>query len=88
MKNIVLPLQSAFVPDRLINDNSIVAKEIFLYMKKKRGSGGLMAIKFGMEKAYDQVEWPFLIKCSSALASLLCGVTRSFNVCPWSLFQS
>lgn len=28
-------------------------------MKKKRGRKGFMALKIDLEKAYDQISWPF-----------------------------
>lgn len=59
--DLISPNQSAFVPGRLIFDNTMVAYETIHTMRKKATGGkGLMAIKLDMAKAYDRVEWPFL----------------------------
>lgn len=62
LSKLISPYQLAFVPRRLIQDDYIVAAEIFSGMNHKRGSGGWMAIKADMKKACDIVEWAFIIK--------------------------
>ncbi|XP_057249417.1 uncharacterized protein LOC130590851 [Beta vulgaris subsp. vulgaris] len=60
---IVTENQSAFVPGRMISDNSLIALEIFHTMKRRNNSRkGLIAMKLDMSKAYDRVEWGFLRK--------------------------
>ncbi|XP_074297338.1 uncharacterized protein LOC141628049 [Silene latifolia] len=60
LNDIVSENQSAFTPGRAISDNVLVAFEIFHYMKNSKSTGGYMAIKLDMAKAYDRVEWCFL----------------------------
>ncbi|XP_043714817.1 uncharacterized protein LOC122663178 [Telopea speciosissima] len=53
--------QSAFIPNRLISDNVMVAHEMFHYIKKqKRGKQNFLALKHDMRKAYDRLEWNFV----------------------------
>lgn len=61
--NVISDSQSAFVPNRLIIDNTTVVFEILHRMGNKRtGKKGQMAIKLDISKAYNRVEWVFLQK--------------------------
>lgn len=68
LPDIISPSQSAFIPGRLISDNTLVAYETLHYMRnKRRGNVGYAAVKLDISKAYDRVEWNFLSDMMSKL---------------------
>lgn len=61
MAALVSPFQSAFVPGRLISDNSLLAMEVgHFFHNKKSGREGFIALKLDLSKAYNCVKWGFL----------------------------
>ena len=63
LNSIVSKAQSAFIADRLITDNILIAFESLHYMKtSSSGKEGFMTLKLDISKAYDKVEWSFLEK--------------------------
>ncbi|XP_028098674.1 uncharacterized protein LOC114298320 [Camellia sinensis] len=58
---VVSPHQSAFVPGRMIQDNILIAHEVFHHLKlKRRGVDCAIAVKLDFNKAYNRVQWDFL----------------------------
>lgn len=65
MKNLLSPLiaesQCAFVPNRLITDNILIAAEAGHCLRRKvSGKQGWVGLKLDMAKAYDRMEWRFI----------------------------
>jgi hypothetical protein len=72
---------------------------MFHTLKSKRGRGGLMAVHLDMEKAFDKMEWHFLLSILQKLGFhprwihwiRLCISTSSFSVLlngsPFGLFS-
>lgn len=54
--DIISPLQSAFVPGRLISDNTLVATEVAHFLhSSRRGGDGSFSLKLDISKAYDRI---------------------------------
>lgn len=61
LPSMISPTQSAFVPNRLITDNVLLAFELNHYINSKpKGKEDFMTLKLDVSKAYDRVEWSFL----------------------------
>lgn len=61
LPNIINEFQSAFLYGRLITDNSLIAFEMFHYIRKPRKkNNGHVGIKLDIAKAYDSLEWDFI----------------------------
>ncbi|KAL0329038.1 UNVERIFIED_CONTAM: hypothetical protein Sradi_4890500 [Sesamum radiatum] len=68
LKYIVSESQSAFIPGRLITDNVLITYELNHYLAHKTwGSVGHAALKLDLSKAYDYVEWSFLVRVLAKL---------------------
>jgi len=63
LQRIIHPTQSVFIPHRTIHDNILIAHEIMTKFKHFKGKKGYVALKLDMEKAYDRIEWDFLLTC-------------------------
>ncbi|KAL0454901.1 UNVERIFIED_CONTAM: hypothetical protein Slati_0829300, partial [Sesamum latifolium] len=58
--DLISPSQSGFVPGRLNGDNFLIAQEIIHHLDLRYSKSNLV-IKLDISKAYDRVNWNFLI---------------------------
>ena len=87
LPNFIAGNQSAFVKDRLLIENVLLATELVKDYHKDSVSS-LCAIKIDISKAFDSVQWSFLSMVFSALNFpptfiqwvMLCVTTASFSV--------
>ena len=60
LPKLISPWQAGFVPGRSISDNILPAQELALDLDRQLNHPNLI-LKLDMEKAYDRLEWSFLI---------------------------
>ncbi|KAG7540795.1 Endonuclease/exonuclease/phosphatase superfamily [Arabidopsis thaliana x Arabidopsis arenosa] len=83
----ILPNQSAFIKDRLMMENQLLASELVKDYHKESISRRC-ALKIDISKAFDSVQWPFLLSILKAMnlpesfihLIELCIGTASFSV--------
>jgi len=89
LPHIVHDNQSAFLPGRLITDNSLIVFETLNYINKPRKKNfGHVGIKLDIAKAYDSLEWHFILNTLTAMGFphtliktiMLCISTVSFSI--------
>ena len=62
LPRIISESYSAFIKGRQITNNVFIAYELIHKLKNKRtGRKGFMAMKLDMSKAYDRIEWQFVL---------------------------
>ncbi|GJY29498.1 RNA-directed DNA polymerase, eukaryota, reverse transcriptase zinc-binding domain protein [Tanacetum coccineum] len=80
--------QSAFIPNRHIQDNIMLAQELFKGYDRKMGPKRV-AVKVDIQKAYDTVNWQFLESILNRFGLhykmvqwiMRCVSTSSFSIC-------
>lgn len=61
MDSIILASQSAFISERFMQDNAMIAFELFHFLRwKTQGNKKYAALKTDMSNAYNRMEWDFL----------------------------
>ncbi|XP_042051525.1 uncharacterized protein LOC121796811 [Salvia splendens] len=85
---------SGFIKCRLLSDNALLAQELIHDLGKELSSRGRLpnlALKLDMAKAYDRVQWPFLLKVLETMGFSIAwkvnnGKTHFFwRLSTWSL---
>lgn len=75
LDRLISPYQLAFVKNRLISENIFVAHEIIhATRKKKKSKTDYLGLKIDMSKAFDRVEWDFLIAILMGFCDAWCNL--------------
>ncbi|KAF5446820.1 hypothetical protein F2P56_032419 [Juglans regia] len=84
LKRIISPEQGAFIPSRSIFDNISLTQELANSINKQV-RGGNIILKLDMEKAYDSVDWGFLLHVMAhfGFSRQMCGLIKQCISTPW-----
>lgn len=66
LSSLILPNQTAFVEDRLLLENTILASEIVNNYHKENGPKRI-TFKVDIKKAFDTISWEFIFNCLQGL---------------------
>lgn len=66
LQHLILPCQTAFVKDRLLVENTILASELIHGYHKNKGPKKI-TIKVDIAKTFDTLSWEFLFSCLEGL---------------------
>ena len=88
MPVVIAPTQCDFIRGRSGSNNIIIAQEVIHKMRTAEGKKGYMAIKIDLEKAYDRLDWLFVVDSlrdvglNDQLISLIwhCILSTSMNI--------
>ncbi|XP_072058053.1 uncharacterized protein [Arachis hypogaea] len=53
--------QADFIPSRVSADNILVVQKVIHMMRNRNQAKGLMTVKIDLEKAYDKLNWLFVV---------------------------
>ncbi|XP_042962740.1 uncharacterized protein LOC122297018 [Carya illinoinensis] len=84
LPRLISPEQGAFVAKRSILENVSLTQEMVHSIHKKKNGGNVM-LKVDMSKAYDQVNWKFLLHVleTFGFSEGVCGLIKSCITTPW-----
>lgn len=68
LQKIISPFQNAFIKERQIFDNTIIMKEIMKNLSKKKCLKRHIVILTDLKKAFDQVNYSFILNTFSNLS--------------------
>ncbi|XP_042962665.1 uncharacterized protein LOC122296936 [Carya illinoinensis] len=86
LNRIISPEQGAFLPGRSIFENISLAQEM-IHLINKKVRGGNVVVKIDMAKAYNSIDWDFLIHVMATFGFSLrfCNLIRNYISTPWFL---
>lgn len=75
MQSVFPKIKVPFAPKRAIQDNILIAHELFSDFQRKKGRVGAFAVKLDLEKAYDFLNWDYIVIALKDLVSMTIGLT-------------